>query len=203
MVCMRIVIVIFILKSTALLAQTEFPFGRVSFGMRSTVSAFSDDGDGLGTGGQFRVQLSERVNTDWYADYIQIAVKDQVRSYFYHIGWSVLFYPWKSPLGKSHRIQPYVLAGHCFDYNEKVWMVDSSIRGHRWGAAVQGGIGIHFHVTPRLDFSLTSQYMIHLTQELKFNDDLVTPALIRVPSHAFEGHWLTTLSCNVKIGRAR
>ena len=42
--------------------------GSFSLGVRSTVSTFSHEGFGLGTGGQFRIQLNERVNSDWFAD---------------------------------------------------------------------------------------------------------------------------------------
>ena len=34
-------------------------------------SAFSDDGyTGMGVGGQFRLKLGSRLNSDWFADYI-------------------------------------------------------------------------------------------------------------------------------------
>jgi hypothetical protein len=45
--------------------------GRFSLGVRSTVSAFNDHPDetiGTGVGGQFWVQLSDRIQTEWYAD---------------------------------------------------------------------------------------------------------------------------------------
>ncbi len=48
-----------------------------SLGMRSTISGFSNDGWGIGTGGQFRIQLSNRVNTDWFADYITININNK------------------------------------------------------------------------------------------------------------------------------
>jgi hypothetical protein len=51
--------------------KTTSPGGRLSLGVRSTVSAFNDHPDetiGTGVGGQFRVQLSDRIQTEWYAD---------------------------------------------------------------------------------------------------------------------------------------
>ena len=45
--------------------------GYFQLGVRNVVSAFSDDGGyGFGYGGQFRIRVLNRLNTDWYADYI-------------------------------------------------------------------------------------------------------------------------------------
>ena len=92
--------------------QVNTDDSRFSLGVRSTFSAFSDDGNGLGTGGQFRIRFTDRVNSDWFGDYIVINQNNQIKSEYLHIGWSVLFCPCVSPFG---RFQPYVLAGHCFD----------------------------------------------------------------------------------------
>ena len=70
--------------------------GWFSLGGRSTISLFDHDGAGLGTGGQFRIQLNNRVNTDWFADYININNSEDIRSTYYHIGWSVIYYPFES-----------------------------------------------------------------------------------------------------------
>lgn len=171
--------------------------GWFSFGGRSTISAFDHDGIGIGTGGQFRIQLSNKVNTDWFADYISINVNNNVRSEYYHIGWSVLFYPLEN--GESKLIQPYILAGHCFDYNKKTEIGNPNNSLDRWGSAVQTGLGLHFNLSDRFDISLTSQYMIHLTQELEISthdDD------IHIHEHkeaSLEGHLLSTVSLNYKI----
>ena len=49
----------------------EHQGGNFSLGLRNTISAFSH-GDskevGAGVGGHFRLQLVDRVNTEWYAD---------------------------------------------------------------------------------------------------------------------------------------
>src|ERR1041385_773516 len=45
--------------------------GYFSIGVRNTVSAFSDDGEtGFGYGGMFRIRVLQRINIDWFADYI-------------------------------------------------------------------------------------------------------------------------------------
>lgn len=172
--------------------------GWVSLGMRSTVSAFSHDGSGVGTGGQFRVQLSERANTDWFADYISVS-KNNIRSEYYHVGWSVLFYPFSNMAPPVSKFQPYILAGHCFDYNKKTVMDRTEISKGRWGSAVQTGLGVHYHVSPRFDISLTTQYMIHLTKEVEVEFDGDHYHIEKQNDRGLEGHLLTTISVNYKI----
>lgn len=169
-----------------------------SLGARTTLSAFDHDGSGLGTGGQFRIQINNRVNTDWFADYITINVNDKVRSDYYHIGWSVLFYPFEGLHYPKH-FQPYILAGHCFDYNRKTAILDPSNTKDRWGSAVQAGLGTHLNLTERFDISLTCQYMIHLTKEIEAEIDGNIVTISEQKSRHLEGHLLTTLSLNYKI----
>jgi hypothetical protein len=169
-----------------------------SLGARTTLSAFDHDGNGLGTGGQFRIQVNNRVNTDWFADYITINMDDKVRSDYYHIGWSVLFYPFEG-LHYPKRFQPYVLAGHCFDYNRKTAILDPSNTKDRWGSAVHAGLGTHLNLTERFDVSLTCQYMIHLTKEIEAEIDGNIVTISDQKSRHLEGHLLTTLSLNYKI----
>lgn len=174
--------------------------GWFSLGGRSTLSTFDQDGTGLGTGGQFRIQLSNTVNTDWFADYITINISDKVRSDYYHIGWSVLYYP-ISKLRYPSPVQPYILAGHCFDYNRKTAIANPSNTKDRWGSAVQAGIGTHFNLSEKFDVSLTCQYMIHLTNELEaeMEEDAIT--IVQHNESALEGHMLTTISLNYKLFR--
>lgn len=184
-----------------LFAQTS-DYNYFSLGGRSTISGFSHDGWGIGTGGQFRVEFSKRVNTDWFADYIVVQNNPEIKSEYYHIGWSVLFYPFEKWRFPEYRFQPFVLAGHCFDYNKKSVVSVPSVSIDRWGSAVQGGLGTHFHINERTDLTLMTQYMIHLTEEVdlhKHEDGKYEP---HKHSHGkLEGHLLITLSMNYKIFR--
>lgn len=197
---------IFLLLQVAVLAQktienkTPSNGGWFSLGGRSTISLFDHDGTGLGTGGQFRIQLSNSVNTDWFADYIMITENERVRSIYYHIGWSVLYYPFHK-LQYPKLLQPYIVAGHCFDYNRKTDMLNPEISRDRWGSAVQAGIGTHFNLSQKFDISLTCQYMIHLTKAL---DAQIINNIVKIEDHkhsALEGHLLTTISLNYKLFR--
>lgn len=182
-------------------STTQSKEGWMSLGGRSTLSAFDHDGIGLGTGGQFRIQLSNRVNTDWFADYITINVDDKVRSEYFHIGWSVLFYPFEH-MQFPKLVQPYIVAGHCFDYNKKTVISDPTNTRDRWGSAVQAGLGMHFNLSKRFDVSLTSQYMIHFTKALEVTTH--EDGDIHIHDHeeaSLEGHVLTTVSLNYKLFR--
>ncbi|GAB4209862.1 MAG: hypothetical protein Fur0023_22230 [Bacteroidia bacterium] len=152
---LRIIFLIFL--SCSFFAQSDDTGKWFSLGVRSTASIFSDDGLGIGTGGQFRIQFNKRVNSDWFADYITININDKVKSEYIHIGWSVLYYPFKYMLHPK-LVQPYILAGHCFDYNKKTSLASANVYKDRWGSAVQAGIGCHFNITNRWDVSLIVKF---------------------------------------------
>ena len=144
-----------------------FSSGVFSLGGRSTWSLFNDQGSkpGSGVGGQFRLQFADQINSDWFFDYITSPVGNYANRTDYHIGWSVLFYPMKNPQ-KMPLFRPYILAGHCFDYTNIRDNKNADHYAERWSSAVQCGIGTHINLTERFDLSLTSQYMIHLGNEI-------------------------------------
>lgn len=181
-------------------AQQVNNSGWLSFGVRNTSSIFSDDGFGTGSGGQFRIQLSNTVSTDWFADYIMVTADENVRSEFYHIGWSVVYYPFHQMNYPASQFQPFVLAGHCFDYNKKTVLQHPETNKDRWGSAVQAGIGTHICLTPRFDVTLMTQYMFHLTKEIEAEQDPEGVYTINESSgSALEGHLLATVGLNYKI----
>ena len=109
---MKRFIVILLLMPLFALAQDEIPpnlsenpSGTFSLGVRNTFSTF---------GGQFRVQLSNRINTEWFADFINEDIDGLATRNDYHIGWSVMIYPFNT----QTKVVPYLLAGHCFDYTK-------------------------------------------------------------------------------------
>jgi opacity protein-like surface antigen len=178
--------------------KTMSDAGVFSLGVRSTLSLFDHDGSGLGSGGQFRIQFNKRVNSDWFADYISINISDKVRSDYLHVGWSVLYYP-APELNYPKLLKPYILAGHCFDYNKKTAINDPMVSLNRWGSAVQAGLGTHFNLSERFDVSLTCQYMIHLTKSIEAD---IQGELVNFHQHnssALEGHLLSTISLNYKL----
>jgi hypothetical protein len=173
--------------------------GLLSLGVRSTISAFNDsktNNFGKGIGGQFRMQLSERVNTDWFFDYLTSDIGSVAHRSDYHIGWSVLFYPY---LKENQLIKPYIVAGHCFDYSYMAENSDKNNSAKRWSSAVQAGIGTHINLSKRMDLSLTSQYMIHLGNHI---DPVISSSSIVFQNEggiSLEGHLLLTVGLNYKL----
>ncbi len=193
-------------------AQDEIPEkgkegGTLQLGLRSTASLFSDDGyAGYGVGGQFRLRLGKKLNTEWFADYLFTDFGGAGRRADGHIGWSVMFYP---GYHENMKIIPYFLAGHCFDYTKvtpynSMTQVRTDLAQSRWSSATQAGLGVHWQVSPRFDFSFSGQYMIHLGKDLHYHIEEVNgeKVLLMEDGHGnsmLEGHLLFTLSMNVRI----
>jgi opacity protein-like surface antigen len=175
--------------------------GLFSLGVRTTISTFNghaDEGLGMGLGGQFRLQFADRVNSDWFFDYMKSNIGDYAERTDYHIGWSVLYYFTDKPFPKW---KPYILAGHCFDYTRMVANANRSNMDERWSSAVQAGVGVHFNLSDRLDLSLVGQYMIHLGNEV--HADLHSDGEVHFHEHkgaSLEGHLLFNVGVNYKIG---
>lgn len=200
---MKLLIICCILFTSVGIAQ---PFniknnqgGIVSVGMRTTVSTFNEGqfgNVGMGVGGQFRIQFADQVNSDWFFDYITGDEGDFAHRTDYHIGWSVIFYPSKR---LDMKVRPYILAGHCFDYTK---LVDNSNRNNymeRWSSAVQGGGGMHFNLSPRLDLSLVGQYMIHLGTDVHAEYEANAVTFRQEKGASLEGHLLFHVGINYKI----
>jgi opacity protein-like surface antigen len=177
--------------------------GYFQLGVRNTLSAFSDDGaNGFGYGGQFRIRVLSRVNTDWFADYITTDISGLARREDLHIGWSVLTYPFNYTTTKG-KLTPYILAGHCFDYT-KVSLNNSGIYKDKFSSAVQAGLGTHYNITDRVDVSLTAQYMMHLGYDVHAHvhlnpDGHQEVEIEKDPVRGIEGHLLVNLSMNVRL----
>lgn len=173
--------------------------GVFSLGMRSTLSTFNghhNESNGFGVGGQFRLQFADPVNSDWFFDYIQSDIGDFASRTDYHIGWSVLYYPFRNPTPK---VQPYVLAGHCFD---RTFIHENGKRSNhvvRWSSAVQAGLGVHFHLTDRLDISCVGQYMLHFGKEVSAHLHGGSVAFHEEVGSSMEGHLLFHVGVNYKI----
>ncbi len=185
--------------------------GRFSLGVRSTQSLFgSSDNSGMGFGGQFKIRLGKRLNTEWFADHIKTDLGGLGHRETAHIGWSVMFYPFRHEL-KEGAFLPYLLAGHCFDFakingyqhigNSKIL---TNFETKRWTSAVQIGVGTSYHLTKRFDVSFSAQYMSHLGNDLHVEilepeDHEVGNYLLNSDDHnqlTMEGHLLLTLSLN-------
>lgn len=176
--------------------------GNFSLGMRNTISFFNDGdpkGIGTGIGGHFRIQVANRVNTEFYADVFSSNIHNKAHRYDYHIGWSVMYYL-IDPKAFERKFTPYVLAGHCFD--ETVIKINgpNGKSGSRFSSEVQGGLGVSYNVTPKFDISMTAQYGFHLGKELDLEEHADGTATIETQRNAgWQGHLMISISANYKI----
>jgi opacity protein-like surface antigen len=196
---------LFLFLSSPIFAQQtegqEKLSGKFSLGTRTTLSLFNGDdegGTGIGIGGQFRVQLSNKINSEWFADFITSSIDNIASRNDYHIGWSLMYYPGKKT-DFTNFLQPYILAGHCFDYTRIEEDNNASNFKNRLSMAMQAGAGTHFNLTPRFDFSLSAQYMLHLGKDIHAEVSGNDVVLTKTNSSKPEGHMLVTLSINYKI----
>src|SRR5688572_27789698 len=176
--------------------------GNFSLGIRNNISLFNH-GDpkevGTGVGGHFRLQLVDRVNTEWYADILPTNIRNKANRMDYHIGWSVMYYL-IDPKGFNRKLTPYAVAGHCFDMTRIKLNGENQQARQRLSTAVQAGIGCHYNITPKFDISLTTQYMLHLGKELHAHEE--ENGSIRLEEHknaGWEGHLLISISVNYKF----
>ncbi|MCX6274102.1 MAG: hypothetical protein NTV09_02720 [Bacteroidetes bacterium] len=193
-----------LISITALAGETkngrDQSTGNFSIGTRNTISMFNDDAAiGKGIGGQFRFQFMDKLNSEWYADYIPSQTKITHRD-DYHIGWSLMYYFGKN-VRFDHVLQPYLIAGHCFDYSVVSQVGNHKNNADRFSSATQAGLGTHFNITKRFDCSLSAQYMLHFGKEIE-TDVVNGDGKLDIHRSEFvkpDGHLLFTISFNYKF----
>ncbi len=209
----KVLLCLFLINPCLLSAQKLTPTkndgGFLQLGMRSTISAFGSNGYiGTGVGGQLRLKLANKLNTEWFTDYITTDIGGLGNRVDAHIGWSVMFYPFKDY--NEAKFTPYILAGHCFDFtkistnsNPEINLLKNNLS--RWSSAVQLGAGTHFHISPKADVSLAAQYMTHLGNDIHTEKAGINgESFLRIKEDnqknlSLEGHLLFTVSLNIAI----
>lgn len=181
----------FLIVLTSLSAQQDSTqnsgAGQFSLGVRSSISMVYEhqwNRLAFGSGGQFRLRFSDKVNSDWFIDFLTGNLSDFAHRTDVHIGWSMLYYPLTR---KNPFIQPYILAGHCFELLEIKENGNPQNSVSRRSASVQAGIGTHFRLTPRMDLSFVGQYMIHFGTNIRVSKypelTFTKPGGIRIQDH--------------------
>ena len=177
--------------------------GVVSFGARTDVNIFTaaPKSPGIGTGGSVRIQMLDRLNTEWFGDYITSSLYGKVHRVDAHIGWNVMFYI-LSPKGFTRKFTPFIAAGQCFDYTSVQMNGENPQLYKKSTAAVQMEVGCHYNITPRFDISLATLYDLHLGKDL--DTDLNPDGTVSVTESkgaGWEGHVMIILSAHYKIFR--
>lgn len=173
--------------------------GTLSFGTRNTISMFNDDkAVGKGIGGQFRIQAGPKLNTEWYFDYISSRNNPYTYRNDYHIGWSVLLYT-KGNYNFDRLLQPYFIAGHCFDLSKVTEQNNKSNSATRLSMATQAGLGAHINITEKLDCSMSAQYMLHFGKDITTRIDKNDVVIEKKDFSSPDGHLLFSISINYKF----
>ncbi len=173
--------------------------GLFSLGVRSTISAFNDHDAGalgFGAGGQYRIQLADRLNTEWFFDYMRGNTGQLVNRTDYHIGWSVMYYFTNKV---APPVKPYIIAGHCFDRTEMYDNRDRSNSIAKGSTAIQAGAGAHFNLSQRMDLTFTAQYMFHLGKDVHAHVHHDEVEFEHTKGTGIEGHLLFNVGINYKI----
>ncbi|PLW95157.1 MAG: hypothetical protein C0592_00700 [Marinilabiliales bacterium] len=197
---MRVIVIIaFLLPYISGFSQsdTTSAAGTLSFGVRSSWGLVYE-GDwqrmAFGSGAQFRLQFSDKVNSDWFLDYLHGDLEDYGKRTDIHIGWSVLYYP----LNKKGFVQPYILAGHCFEFLTISENMNAVNKVQRTSASIQAGAGMHFHLSPRFDLSLETQYMMHFGPDIE-TVSLLPVEFVKEEGLALQDHLLFHFSINYSV----
>lgn len=175
--------------------------GLFSLGMRTTISTFNHGNwqdVGTGVGGQFRVKIHDRINTEFFADYLTSRIGSSGNRKDAHVGWSVMYYPLKDKTFKK-LMKPYLVMGHCFDYTNVAENANPDNSMERWSSAIQCGVGNHFNLTEHFDLTFVAQYMFHLGKHIEAHEN---EGVFEIHEHgglSLEGHLLFTVGINYKI----
>jgi hypothetical protein len=105
----------------------------------------------------------------------------------------------KNNYGFVHLFQPYLIAGHCFDYSKVTEQNNKTNFADRLSMATQAGIGTHINITQRLDCSLTGQYMLHFGKDMETSVKGDQVMIAKKDFSQPHGHLLFTISFSYKF----
>lgn len=145
--------------------------GYFSITFRSSVSLWSLNQwtlNGLGKGTAFRLQISKRLNSEWYGDMIKTHYKDKVYRWDRHLTNTLMYY-FRDLDELEHKFHPFISASvFCLDITE-VAEVKPDGTGQllrRFSFSQQLGLGAHYYLTERADISFYAQYYAHLGNDI-------------------------------------
>ncbi len=173
--------------------------GAFSLGVRTAVGLVNDgrwQQPAFGTGGQFGIRFGDRVDSEWIFDYLTADLNKLGFLTDYHIGWSLMYLLTKKP---DARIQPFVLAGHCFEYLKYTGNDRPKNSDSRYSASVQAGLGTHINLSSKFFVSLETQYMLHFGTKIQYSSPEGVAVFEKQKGLGIADHLLFHLSLNYKI----
>lgn len=148
-----------------------------------------------GVGVQGRLMLLQRLNTEWYAEWMRGGFSDAAFRTDVHLGLNALLYFQR----RLQRVAPYLVAGIAADALTLHNRVQYRHRTTSWTTALQGGMGFHINLTWRSDLSLSTAYQQHLRHNALLKTDEGLLAQVPQTGRTGDGHLLVVLSMNFKI----
>ena len=157
---------------------------------------------GLGKGTAFRIQFSDRLNSEWYGDFIKTQYKGKAFRSDRHLTNSIMFYL-RKPDTSNYKFQPFISASmFCLDFThvESIYPGGESLE--RFSFSQQFGIGSHFFLTERADISIYAQYYNHLGNDIHIDEHPDGSIHIREQKGriSLEGHVFLVFSAGYRIG---
>jgi hypothetical protein len=189
--------------TSSLIKKLTYPSqaGNFSLGVRNNVNIFTNATKSLGggVGGSARLQILNRLNTEWFADIISSNLYGKAHRTDMHIGWNVIFYL-LDPKGFTRKFTPFLAAGNCFDYTKITINGPNGLTKAKGSSAVQMSVGCHYNLTPQFDISLSTLYDLHLGNDV---DSELGPDghvnIIEYRNAGLEGHIMIIASAHYKF----
>ncbi|MFQ5334445.1 MAG: hypothetical protein ACE5DN_00055 [Flavobacteriales bacterium] len=160
--------------------------------------------NGLGKGTAFRLQISKRLNSEWYGDFIRTQYKNKVFRWDRHLT-NCLMYYFRKLDDLEHKIHPFISASvFCLDITE-VEEVKPDGGGQKMGRfsfSQQFGLGTHYYLTERADISVYAQYYAHLGNDIHVDehDDGTIHIAEEKGRISLEGHMFLVFSVGYRLG---
>jgi hypothetical protein len=157
---------------------------------------------GLGKGTAFRLQISKRLNTEWYGDFIKTEYKGKVFRWDRHLTNSLMFY-FRNIEDLEHKFHPFISASvFCLDFTRVEVIGSDGDFKERFSFSQQFGLGAHYYLTKLADISVYAQYYNHLGNDIHIDEH--PDGTIHIEEEkgriSLEGHMFLVISVGCKIG---
>lgn len=156
---------------------------------------------GLGKGTAFRIQISKRLNTEWYGDFIRTEYKGKAFRWDRHLTNSLMFY-FRDLDSMKYKFHPFVSASvFCLDFTHVEEVGSGGKYLERFSLSQQFGLGTHYFITERADLSLYFQYYNHLGNDIHIEEQ--EDGSLHIEEHkgriSLEGHMFMVFSIGYRF----
>ncbi|MCS6990547.1 MAG: hypothetical protein NZL95_01640 [Chitinophagales bacterium] len=148
-----------------------------------------------GVGLQARLLVLQRLNTEWYVEWLRGGFSDEAFRTDLHLGFNILGYFQR----RLQRVAPFLMTGFAADALTLNNRLEARHRTTSWTTAVLGAIGFHINLTWRSDLTIAVAYQHHLVHQALLQTAEGILAQVPRSGRTGDGHLLVQLSMNYKI----